>query len=92
MKLHISEIYGMPKRNLSTSLFTNGTMFQLGGATYILLNITNSLIKGEQLFSSDNITGMGIASAFFILGKILQNTHRSYLQMGKKYRIATIKM
>lgn len=91
MKFHINEIYAMPKR-ASYSVISNGMLFQYGSVAYILLNVANSLIKGDPVFSSANLSGLGIASAFFILGKILQNSHQTYLQMGKKYRMVTIQM
>jgi hypothetical protein len=92
MQFHVNEIYGMPKRGMSSNLFTNGSLFQLGSAAYILLNVTNSLIKSDPVFGSDNLSKLGIAAGFFVIGKILQNTHKSYLQMGKKYRMVTLQM
>jgi hypothetical protein len=92
MQFHVNEIYGMPKKGMSSNLFTNGSLFQLGSAAYILLNVTNSLIKSDPVFGSDNLPKLGIAAGFFVLGKILQNTHKSYLQMGKKYRMVTLQM
>jgi hypothetical protein len=92
LKFHINEIYGMPKRGMSSNLFTNGSLFQLGSAAYILLNVTNSLIKADPVFSSDNLPKLGIAAGFFVIGKILQNSHKSYLQMGKKYKMVTLQM
>jgi hypothetical protein len=90
MQFHISEIYGMPKKGMSSNLFTNGSLFQLGSGAYILLNVVNSLIKADPVFSSDNLSKLGIAAGFFVIGKILQNSHKSYLEMGKKYRMVTI--
>ena len=90
LKLHISEIYGMPKRGKSDDLISNGSLFQLGSSAYIFLNVINSLIKGDAVFGTDNLPKLGIAAAFFVLGKFLQNSHKTYLQMGKKYRVTTI--
>ena len=92
MKFHINEIYGMPKRGISSNLFSNGSLFQLGSAAYILLNVANSLLKSDPVFGSDNLPKLGIAAGFFVIGKILQNSHKSYLQMGKKYRMATLQL
>jgi hypothetical protein len=92
LKFHINEIYGMPKRGMSSNMFSNGSLFQLGSAAYILLNVANSLIKADPVFGSDNLPKLGIAAGFFVIGKILQNSHKSYLQMGKKYRMVTIQM
>jgi hypothetical protein len=92
MKFHINEIYGMPKRGMSTNMFSNGSLFQLGSAAYILINVANSLIKSDPVFGSDNLPKLGIAAGVFVIGKILQNTHKSYLQMGKKYRLITLQL
>lgn len=92
LKLHITEIYGMPKHDGTTNMFNNGSLLQLGSGAYIFLNIINSIIKNDPVFGTDNLPKLGIAAGFFVLGKILQNSHRTYLQMGKKYRMTTIKM
>jgi len=92
LKFHISEIVGMPKRGSSNNLFTNGSLFQLGSGAYILLNVANSLIKSDPVFGSDNLPKLGIAAGFFVLGKILERSHKTYLPMGKKYRMITIQM
>jgi hypothetical protein len=92
LKLHINEIYGMPKRNANGNIITNGALFQFGSAAYAGLNIINSLIKGEAVFGPDNLPVLGIAAGVFIVGKILEKTHESYLTMGSKYRMTTIQM
>lgn len=92
MKFHVNEIYGMPKRGMSSNIINNGSLLQMGSAAYILINVVNSLIKSDPVFGSDNLPKLGIAAGFFILGKILQNTHKSYLQMGKKYRMITLQL
>jgi hypothetical protein len=90
MKFHVKEIYGMPKRNFSSGLFSNGALFQLGSAAYIFLNIFNSLIHKEPVFASDNIGGLSIAAGVFVVGKLLESTHRTYITLGKKYTMKTI--
>jgi hypothetical protein len=85
LKIHVKEIYGMPKRNFSTGIISNGTLFKLGGGAYIFLNIFNSLIHHQQLFSSQNLTNLGIASGVFALGALLQARHKTYVVLGKKY-------
>jgi hypothetical protein len=92
LKLHINEIYGMPKKGSSSNLITDGSLFQLGSAAFILLNVANSLIKADPVFGSDNLPKLGIAAGFFVIGKILQNTHKSYLQLGTKYKLVTIQL
>jgi hypothetical protein len=92
MKFHVNEIYGMPRKGMASNMFNNGSLLQLGSAAYILINVANSLIKSDPVFGSDNLPKLGIAAGIFGLGKILQNTHKSYLQMGKKYRMVTLQM
>ncbi len=90
MRIHVNEIYGMPKRNFGNDIFTNGALFQLGGGAYIFLNIFNSLIHNDQVFSSANVTGLGIAGGVFLLGTILSASHQTYIVLGKKYTMQTI--
>ncbi|MES2003661.1 MAG: hypothetical protein V4450_04005 [Bacteroidota bacterium] len=90
MKLHVNEIYGIPKRGSGGDIFTNGTLLQLGSGAYIFLNIINSLIKNDQVFSSVNLTRIGIAGGVFLVGTLLQAGHSTYIQLGKKYTMETI--
>ena len=90
LKLHVNEIYGMPKRNFGSGIFSNGILFQLGSGAYIFLNIFNSLIHNEQVFSSVNLTRLGIAGGVFVIGSLLRASHKTYIVMGKKYTMATI--
>ena len=92
LKLHVNEIYGMPKRGSGGNIISSGALFTLGSGAYILLNITNSLVKGEAIFGPQNLTGLGVAGGFFILGKILQSTHKTYLKMGSRYKMMTIQL
>ena len=90
LKLHVNEIYGMPKRNFGGGIFSNGTLFQLGSGAYIFLNLFNSLIHNEQVFSSVNLTRLGIAGGVFVVGSLLSASHKTYIVIGKKYTMATI--
>jgi len=85
LKIHVREIYGMPKRNFSTGIISNGALFKLGSGGYIFLNIFNSVIHNQPLFSSQNLTNLGIASGVFALGALLQARHKTYVVLGKKY-------
>lgn len=89
-KLHIKEIYGLPKRTYGSSIISSGALFQLGGGAYIFLNIFNSLTKKEPVFGSRNLTGIGIAAGVFLFGKILEWSHQPFVVIGKKYRLETI--
>ena len=90
VKLHVKEIYGMPKRQLSSGIISNGALFQLGSGAFIFLNIFNSLIHKEPVFSSKNLASLGIAAGVFVVGKILQSTHKTYITLGGKYKMETI--
>lgn len=90
LKLHVNEIYGMPRRNFGGDIFSNGALFQLGSGAYIFLNIFNSLIHNEQVFSSVNLTRLGIAGGVFVIGSLLSASHKTYIVIGKKYHMQTI--
>lgn len=90
LKLHVNEIYGMPKRNFGSGIFSNGILFQLGSGAYIFLNIFNSLIQNDPVFSSVNLTRLGIAGGVFVIGSLLRASHKTYIVMGKKYTMASI--
>ena len=90
LKLHVKEIYGMPKRQFSSGIISNGALFQLGSGAYIFLNVFNSLIHNEPVFSAKNSTGLGIATGVFALGKILASTHKTYITLGGRYKMETI--
>lgn len=90
MKLHVNEMYGMPKRQFRSGIISNGALFQLGAGAYIFLNVFNSLIHNEPVFSSQNLTGLGIAAGVFLAGKILQSIHKTYITLGRKYKMETI--
>lgn len=89
MKFHMNEIYGMPKKDYS-GIFTNGALFKLGSAAYIFLNVFNTLIHKEELFSSVNATRLGIAGGAFVVGMIMGATHKTYIVLGKRYKMQTI--
>jgi len=90
MKFHVNEIYGMPKRNYGSNIFTNGILLQLGSGAFMFLNIVNSLVRNEQVFSSLNLSRLGVAGSIFIVGSLLRASHRTYIILGKKYRMETI--
>jgi hypothetical protein len=89
MKLHVKEIYGMPKKDYA-GIITNGALFKLGSGAYIFLNIVNSLIKSDPLFSAVNAKRLGIAGGVFLLGTVLGLSHQNYIVLGKRYTMQTI--
>jgi hypothetical protein len=90
LKLHIKEIYAVPKAKTGSSIFTNGMLFKLAGGAYIFFNVFNSLTHGDEVFSSDNAKGLGIAVGLIGVGIILSATHKEDIVLGKKYTLATI--
>ena len=91
LKLHINEVYGLPQKSFHTNLLNNGTLFVMGSTAYVFLNIVNSLVKNEAIVGSDNLPKLGIAVGGFMLGKLLQSTHKDIIQIGPKYTLSTIK-
>ena len=90
MKLHIKEIYGMPKRSKGGSIFTNGALFMLGSAAYIFVNLFNTIIHKDPLFDAQNSLRLGTAAGVFLVGTLLQSAHSDYVVLGKKYTMETI--
>ncbi len=91
LKLHVNEIYGMPKKDYA-GIITNGALLQLGSGAYIFLNLANSLIKSDPVFSAVNVTRLGIAGGVFLVGTLLHMSHQTYIILGKRYRMETIQM
>ena len=90
MKLHVSEIYGMPKRQQGSGILSNGALFQLGAAAYIFLNIFNSLLKGDPVFGSRNLSSIAIAAGVWVTGKVLKSVHKTYIKTGGRYKLQMI--
>ncbi len=88
--IHVSEIKSMPAKTQYRSVFTNGALLQFGSLGFIFLNLFNSLNNGEQVFSSSNLSALGIASGVFLLGKIQQWQYQPYLRIRKKYSMQII--
>jgi hypothetical protein len=86
LKLHIKEIYAVPNRT-HTNLFNSGALFKIAGASIISANIFNSLIRKEQVFSSRNLTTIGIAGGVFAIGTLLSSLHKTYVVLGKRYTL-----
>lgn len=90
MGVHISEIIGMPGNRFKSGMFTNGSLLKLGSASYIFLNLFNSLQKGEAVFASYNLRRIGIAAGVFLVGHLQSLKYKSYYRMGKKYSMQII--
>lgn len=92
MGIHISEIIGMPGNRFRSGIIGNGTLFQVAGSGYILVNVLNSIIKSDNFFRSDNITSIGIAAGMVLIGKLQSLKHRPYVRIRKKYSMQIISM
>lgn len=92
MRIHVNEITAVPKKNFSYNVFSNGKIFQLGSAAFIFLNVFNSAIHSEPVFSPDNVPRLTIAGGVFLLGSLLASSSRTYWQAGKQYRFAILQL
>ncbi|HVZ26296.1 MAG TPA: hypothetical protein VG842_09590 [Sediminibacterium sp.] len=89
LNLHVNEIYGLPK-NDAAGIFTNGALLQIGSSAFIFLNLFNTLLHNEPVFSAVNSTRLGIAAGVFLAGTLLHLSHRTYIRLGKHYHLETI--
>jgi hypothetical protein len=90
--LHYEEISSIPKRAESFSFVRNGTLFMIGGAGYVGLNVVNSAIVPYPLFSKDNTPGLIAGAGVFGLGKLMQKLNKSEITVGKKYTLYYLKL
>lgn len=84
LKLHIKEIYAVPNA-ARTNMFNSGALLRVGGATIAGLNIVNSIIRNDQVFSQRNLVTIGISGGVFALGALLGATHKDATVLGKEY-------
>jgi hypothetical protein len=90
LKLHVKEVYAMPKRNPGSGLLANGKLLQVGSGGFIFLNIFNSLINNEAVFGHNNLKAIGIATGVFGIGTLLAITRKEYIVLGKKYTLEVL--
>jgi len=86
-KIHLNEIYALPKTSDGWAFITNGTLLQIGSAGYMGLNIINGIGKNEPVFSTDNTPRLSTAAGLFLLGTLLRRTHKDTYILGKKYQL-----
>jgi hypothetical protein len=68
----------------------SGWIFRVGAAGYAGLHIVNGIVQNDLSFSESK-TELGIATAVFLVGVLLQKTYRPTLRIGRKYHIDIIK-
>ena len=86
-KVHLNEIYALPKDDKRSGILANGVMFQIAGAGYAGLNIINGIGKSEPIFYGQNLINLGIAAGVFAVGTMLHATYKDTYILGKKYRL-----
>lgn len=90
LNMHVSEIIGMPGNPYKSGIFSNGTLFKMGSAGYIFLNLFNSIQRNEQIFSGNNLQSLGIASGVFMVGVLQSLKYKSHVRIRKKYSMQII--
>jgi hypothetical protein len=90
--MHYQDIAAVPKRRESFSFIRNGTLFMIGGAGYVGLNVINSAILKYPVFDKENLPGLAAGAGIFGVGKLMQKLHKDIITVGKKYTIHYIKL
>lgn len=90
LKLHVHEIYALPKRNRGVGIFTNGLVLKMGSSAYLFLNVFNSLIHNEAVFSAVNLNRMAVAGGVYLAGTLLGWAQQPTIVLGRKYSMQTI--
>jgi len=68
----------------------NGFIFQVAGAGYAGLNLSNDLIRKEPPFARKNLADLGISAGVFLLGTLLQLRFDPYIRVGRKFQLECI--
>lgn len=90
-KLHVKEIIAFAKdKGQYTSVFTNGALLQIAGPLYAGLNISNSIIKKDPVFSNRNLPQIAGGIAAWLLGNLQHKTHPNYRPIGKRFSVEII--
>ena len=91
MRLHVNEIIGFSmEKGHYTSVFTSGALLQVAGPLYAGLNISNSIIKKEPVFSNRNLPQIAGGVVTWLLGKLQRKTHPNYRPIGKRFSVQII--
>jgi hypothetical protein len=88
LTLHINEIRAFAKdKGRYQSVFTNGTFLKVGGVLYSGLNITNSIINKEAIFSSRNLPSVAGGIVSYFIGSWMAKKNPPYRPIGKRFSV-----
>lgn len=91
LKIQVNEIISFAfDKGHYTSVLTNGALLQVAGPLYAGLNISNSLIKKDPVFSSRNLPQIGAGIVAWLIGNLQHKTHPSYRPIGKRFSVEII--
>jgi hypothetical protein len=86
LQLHVNEIKAFAKdRGHFRSVFTNGVFFEAGGMMYVGLNLINSALKGDPLFSEKNIPKLIGGALAYGIGRFIHKSNPDYRPIGKRF-------
>lgn len=85
----LNTISNITKRDENLVFVKNGTLLQLLGGGYALLNIINTATSQdkEPVFGSKNLKNLGIAAGVFGIGTMQRLLYKDYYPLGKKYKL-----
>jgi hypothetical protein len=91
IRIHVKEIIGFAQeKGHYTSVFTNGALLQVAGPLYAGLNISNSIIKKDPVFSNRNLPQIAGGVVAWILGNLQRKAHPNYRPIGKRFSVEII--
>ncbi|WP_336514886.1 hypothetical protein [Pollutibacter soli] len=81
LRFHYNEIASIVKERKGFEFVRNGTLFIIGGATFVALNLINSAVQK----SSVNTTSLIISGAVLATGIVMKITRKNSYSIGGKY-------
>jgi hypothetical protein len=91
LTLHINEIIAFAhERGHYTSVFSNGGLLKVAGPLYAGLNITNSLLRKDPVFSNRNLPQIASGIVAWFLGRWQSKANPNYRPIGKRYTVEVI--
>lgn len=88
LTLHINEIVAFAKdRGQYQSVFANGSFLKIAGMLYGGLNLTNSIINKEAVFSSKNVPSLAGGLGAYLVGRWMAKKNPPYRPIGKRFSV-----